>query len=214
MNSVTSRPVIIGTDSAKLSGDLIIPPGAGFIVVFAHGSGSSRHSPRNRAVAKTFEDAGLATLLFDLLTEKEEAEETFTRHHRFNIPFLSKRLVQTLRWMERDKSIPQNAIGLIGSSTGAAAALEAAAEDAGVHAVVSRGGRPDLSRKNRLVQCPVLLIVGGADTEVLQLNEAAANQLSHCQLKIVPGATHLFSEPGTLEQAAQLARDWFLQHLR
>jgi putative phosphoribosyl transferase len=208
-----SRPVTVETPSARLDGDLFLPPGARALVVFAHGSGSSRHSPRNRAVAGWLAAAGLAALLFDLLTPQEEAEEEFSRHHRFNIPFLSERLLQALRWVRSVERIPQEAIGLFGSSTGAAAALEAAAGDSRIQAVVSRGGRPDLSRKNGLVQCPVLLIVGSLDIEVLELNRMAAKEISRCELAVVPGATHLFSEPGTLEQAGKIACEWFLRHL-
>ena len=194
----SERDVVIDIGTVQLPGDLWVPSRAHSIIVFAHGSGSSRHSPRNRAVAEFFCRAGLATLLFDLLTAREEAEEEYTRRHRFNIPFLTDRLCGALHWLAIRKDIPHERVGLFGSSTGAAAALEAAARDDHVHAVVSRGGRPDLADKMLpLVKCPVLLLVGSLDTEVLALNRQAARKLSNCQLDLVPGATHLFSEPGT-----------------
>ncbi|MGW0315916.1 alpha/beta family hydrolase [Streptomyces flavidovirens] len=201
----------------RLAGDLTMPEGADAVVMFAHGSGSSRHSPRNRSVATALNRAGLGTLLFDLLTTAEEAH----RANVFDIETLAGRLSDATRWLRRRESVP---IGYFGASTGAAAALRAAASagasaDAsagrGVGAVVSRGGRPDLARP-RLgdVRAPTLLIVGGHDTLVLDLNRQAQAEL-RCEnrLEVVPGATHLFEEPGALEKVADLARDWFVTHL-
>jgi putative phosphoribosyl transferase len=199
-----------------LFGNLNIPEGATGLVVFAHGSGSSRHSPRNQFVARTLNNAGLATLLFDLLTQEEEAIDLRTREHRFNIDLLAERLVYATRWARQQKETRDLRIGYFGSSTGGAAALVAAAEvpqNAG--AVVSRGGRPDLAGEALpKVQAPTLLIVGGNDDIVIELNEQARDRM-RCEVKleIVPGATHLFEEPGALEQVAQLASDWFVRHL-
>ena len=185
-------------------------------MVFAHGSGSSRHSPRNQFVARTLNNAGLATLLFDLLTQEEEAIDLRTREHRFNIALLAERLVYATRWARQQEETRDLRIGYFGSSTGGAAALVAAAEvpqDAG--AVVSRGGRPDLAGDALpKVQAPTLLIVGGNDDIVIELNEQARDRM-RCEVKleIVPGATHLFEEPGALEHVAQLASDWFMRHL-
>ena len=196
--------------TTRLAGNLIVPAGAAGIVIFAHGSGSSRHSPRNRYVAATLADAGLGTLLFDLLTPDEEVDRT----NVFDIGLLAGRLSQVTAWL-RSEGRPEP-IGYFGASTGAAAALQAAAAPgADVAAVVSRGGRPDLA-SDRLgaVTAPVLLIVGGHDEVVLDLNRSALAQLRcDSELAIVPGATHLFEEPGTLEAAAALARDWFLRYL-
>jgi len=200
----------IPVGKTHLSGDLQIPPKAKGVVLFAHGSGSSRLSPRNQFVAKYLQQAGLATLLIDLLDEKEGREDERTRALRFNIPLLAERLSQITEWLIQKKLN----IGYFGASTGAAAALIAATTNP-VKAIVSRGGRPDLAG-NALpkVKAPTLLIVGGYDTEVIELNREALAQL-HCEKKltIVPGATHLFEEPGTLEQVATLARDWFLEYL-
>jgi putative phosphoribosyl transferase len=199
-----------------LFGNLNIPEGATGLVVFAHGSGSSRHSPRNQFVARTLNNAGLATLLFDLLTQEEEAVDLRTREHRFNIGLLAERLVYATRWARQQEETRDLRIGYFGSSTGGAAALVAAAEvpqDAA--AVVSRGGRPDLAGEALpKVQAPTLLIVGGNDDLVIELNEQARDRM-RCEVKleIVPGATHLFEEPGALEQVAQLASDWFVRHL-
>ena len=199
-----------------LGASLAIPREASGLVIFAHGSGSSRHSPRNQYVARVLREAGLGTLLFDLLTAEEEQAEAYTRHLRFNIPFLAERLVGVTRWaLEQEKSSDLNA-GYFGSSTGAAAALVAAAELSDrVAAVVSRGGRPDLAG-NALaeVKAPTLLIVGGEDRDVIMLNQEAYGRLD-CEkaLRIVPGASHLFEEPGALENVAEIASKWFAQHL-
>jgi putative phosphoribosyl transferase len=212
MRSETAR---IAADDALLVGDLALPEQPGEpvgVVAFAHGSGSSRHSPRNRAVAGVLQRAGLATLLFDLLTEAEERVDAITAEHRFDIPLLGRRLVAAVDWLAGHPGTSGLPVGLFGASTGAAAALTAAAErPERVRAVVSRGGRPDLAGGvlNR-VAAPVLLVVGGDDHEVLRLNEQAAAMLAapH-EVHVVPGATHLFEEPGALEQAAEAARDWF-----
>ncbi|MFI0776529.1 dienelactone hydrolase family protein [Streptomyces sp. NPDC021212] len=211
MRSETAR---IAADDALLVGDLTLPDNPSGVVAFAHGSGSSRHSPRNRAVARVLQEAGLATLLFDLLTEAEERVDAITTEHRFDIPLLGRRLMAAVEWLGHHPGTAGLPIGLFGASTGAAAALTAAAErPEQVRAVVSRGGRPDLAGGvlNR-VNPPVLLIVGGDDHEVLRLNEQAAAMLAapH-EVHVVPGATHLFEEPGALEQAAGAARDWFLR---
>ena len=199
-----------------LSGNLTIPKNAVALVLFAHGSGSSRHSPRNQFVARTLNDAGLGTLLFDLLTQEEEALDMRTREHRFNIGLLAERLVHATKWAKPQERTRDLRIGYFGSSTGAAAALVAAAETPqDVGAVVSRGGRPDLAGDPLpKVQAPTLLIVGGNDDIVIELNEHARDQM-HCEVKleIVPGATHLFEEPGALEKVAKLASDWFSLHL-
>jgi dienelactone hydrolase len=198
---------------ARLHGDLAVPRGAGGLVLFAHGSGSSRKSPRNRFVAEALRQRGLGTLLLDLLTEAEERADEIDAHLRFDIPLLSERLVAVTDWA----GAYALRIGYFGASTGAAAALCAAAErpDA-VGAVVSRGGRPDLAR-NALgrVVAPTLLIVGGADTAVLELNRGALRTIAAAEkeLAIVPGATHLFEEPGTLDEVSRLAASWFARHI-
>ncbi|PJE95271.1 hydrolase [Streptomyces carminius] len=202
---------------AVLTGDLGLPRGARGVVVFAHGSGSSRHSPRNRAVAGVLRDAGLGTLLLDLLTETEERTDTVTAEHRFDVPLLGRRLVAAVDWLGARPATAGLPVGLFGASTGAAAALVAAAErPRPVRAVVSRGGRPDLAGDALPgVGAPVLLIVGGEDREVLRLNERAAERLSApYTVHVVPGATHLFEEPGTLDRAAAAARDWFVRMAR
>jgi dienelactone hydrolase len=184
--------------------------------LFAHGSGSSRHSPRNRVVARELQAAGLATLLLDLLTREEEAVDQDTGHIRFDIPLLAERLLAAARWAGVDPATRSLALGYFGASTGAAAALVAAAfEPERAGAVISRGGRPDLAGDGLpLVRAPTLLIVGGRDLTVLDLNRAAmARMRARVRLEIVPGATHLFEEPGALEAVARLARDWFLRHL-
>jgi putative phosphoribosyl transferase len=199
-----------------LEGDLVIPPSAIGIVLFAHGSGSSRRSRRNRAVAHTLRDGGLATLLFDLLTAEEEAEDATTARLRFDIALLAGRLGHATDWIAHFQDTNQLCIGYFGASTGAAAALVAAAEHPElVAAIVSRGGRPDLAGGAlRRVRAPTLLVVGGNDTHVLDLNFAALAELSsEKRLEIIPGATHLFEESGALEQVAQLARDWFAHYL-
>jgi putative phosphoribosyl transferase len=207
--------VKIQAGQAVLSGNLNIPDGATALVLFAHGSGSSRHSPRNQFVARTLNKAGLATLLFDLLTQEEEAVDARTGEHRFNIGLLAERLVHATKWTRQDEQTRDLRIGYFGSSTGGGAALVAAAalpQDVG--AVVSRGGRPDLAGEALpKVQAPTLLIVGGNDDIVIELNEQARDQMRcEVKLKIVPGATHLFEEPGALEKVAKLASDWFLLH--
>jgi len=201
---------------AVLSGNLTIPENAMALVLFAHGSGSSRHSPRNQFVARTINRAGLGTLLFDLLTPEEEALDIYTREHRFNISLLAKRLVHATKWARQQEETRDQRIGYFGSSTGAAAALVAAAElPQDVGAVVSRGGRPDLAGDALAkVQAPTLLIVGGNDHIVIEVNEMARDQM-RCEVKleIIPGATHLFEEAGALEHVAKLASNWFVDHL-
>lgn len=207
--------VQIPAGRAVLSGNLTIPENAMALVLFAHGSGSSRHSPRNQSVARTINRAGLGTLLFDLLTPEEEALDIYTREHRFNINLLAERLVHAAKWAGQQEETRDLHLGYFGSSTGGAAALVAAAErPQDVGAVVSRGGRPDLAGDALpKVQAPTLLIVGGDDDVVIELNEMARDQI-RCEVKleIIPGATHLFEEPGALEQVAKLASDWFLLH--
>jgi putative phosphoribosyl transferase len=208
--------VQIQAGRAVLSGDLTIAENAVALVLFAHGSGSSRHSPRNQFVARTLNDAGLATLLFDLLTQEEEAIDIQTREHRFNIDMLAERLVHATKWAKQQEETRDLRIGYFGSSTGGAAALVAAAEiPRDVGTVVSRGGRPDLAGDALpKVQAPTLLIVGGNDDIVIELNEMARDQM-RCEVKleIVPGATHLFEEPGALEEVAKLASDWFVNYI-
>ena len=210
------QPVTIPAGGVQLQGDLIVPADATGIVLFAHGSGSGRHSSRNRYVASELNHAGLATLLFDLLTEREEYEERYSRHLRFDIGMLADRLVAATDWAGADARVRGLPVGYFGASTGGGAALVAAAErPRRVAAVVSRGGRPDLAGEALPhVQAPTLLIVGGDDEPVIGLNNEALAQL-RCEkrLEIVPGATHLFEEPGTLERVAELARDWLTRHL-
>jgi putative phosphoribosyl transferase len=208
--------VQIRAGRAVLSGNLDIPKDASALVLFAHGSGSSRHSPRNQFVARTLNEAGLATLLFDLLTHEEEAIDTQTRELRFDIHLLAERLVDATKWARQQSQTRDLRIGYFGSSTGGAAALVAAVDvPQDVGAVVSRGGRPDLAGEALTkVQAPTLLVVGGDDDIVIELNEQARDRM-RCEVKleIIPGATHLFEEPGTLEKAATLASDWFSLHL-
>jgi putative phosphoribosyl transferase len=208
--------VQIHAGRAVLSGNLDIPKDANALVLFAHGSGSSRYSPRNQFVARTLNEAGLATLLFDLLTPREEATDMQTREHRFNIQLLAERLVHATKWAKQQEQTSNLRIGYFGSSTGGAAALVAAVDvPHDVGAVVSRGGRPDLAGEAlQKVQAPTLLIVGGNDDIVIELNEQARDRM-HCEVKLesVPGATHLFEEPGGLEKVAQLASEWFSLHL-
>lgn len=211
------QPVQVDADGVTLPGDLSLPARAQGIVLFAHGSGSSRHSSRNRHVAEVLNQGGLGTLLFDLLTADEEQIDQVTRGLRFDIPLLARRVEGALRWTRDHVALRELRIGLFGASTGAAAALIAAAEQPeAVDAIVSRGGRPDLAGSALpLVQAPTLLIVGGLDEPVIEVNRAAKAQMhAETTLTIVPGASHLFEEPGTLEQVAQLARDWFVEHLR
>jgi putative phosphoribosyl transferase len=206
--------VRIPAGRAALSGSFIAPEGATAVVLFVHGSGSSRHSPRNQFVARALNRAGLATLLFDLLTAEEEAVDVHTAEYRFDISLLAGRLLEVTKWTFEQKANLR--IGYFGSSTGAGAALVAAAErPRDIAAVVSRGGRPDLAG-NALAQvrAPTLLIVGGSDPTVIELNEQA-RQLMRCEVKleIIPHAMHLFEEPGALEQVAQLAIDWFVSRV-
>jgi dienelactone hydrolase len=199
-----------------LDGDLVVPEHASGLVIFAHGSGSSRHSSRNRFVARELNTGGLATLLLDLLTEAEEQVDIRTRHLRFDINMLAERLVQASEWAQGDTETGALTVGYFGASTGGGAALVAAADHPErVGAVVSRGGRPDLAGPALpKVKAPTLLIVGAEDYPVIEMNEEALRSL-RCEkrMEIVPGATHLFEEPGTLERVAVLARDWFGQHL-
>jgi putative phosphoribosyl transferase len=213
----STTEVAVPVGDAVLEGELVLPAGAVGVVLFAHGSGSSRQSPRNRKVAATLNEAGIGTLLVDLLTPEEEEAERLTAEHRFDIQFLARRLIATIDWIGHGGSTRSLPIGLFGASTGAAAALVAAAErQRKVAAVVSRGGRPDLARSwLPLVRAPTLLIVGGADELVLELNRRAFELLrTEKHLAVVPGATHLFEEPGALEQVAWLATEWFLRYLR
>jgi dienelactone hydrolase len=208
--------VQIPAGRAVLSGNLTIAENPMALVLFAHGSGSSRHSPRNQFVARTLNRAGLGTLLFDLLTPEEEALDIYTREHRFNIGLLAERLVHATKWARQQKETRDQRVGYFGSSTGGAAALVAAAElPQDVGAVVSRGGRPDLAGDAlSKVQAPTLLIIGGNDDIVIELNEIARDQM-RCEVKleIIPGATHLFEEAGALEHVAKLASEWFSLHL-
>jgi len=212
---VTPQPVRFDVNGAVLNGDLTLPADALGVVVFAHGSGSSRHSRRNRAVAEAMQQAKLGTLLLDLLTEREERADAVTGQFRFDIALLAERVVGAVDWTRA--STAAAAIGLFGASTGAAAALIAAAQRAeDVRAVVSRGGRPDLADAwLDAVVAPTLLIVGGRDEVVIDLNRQAFERLNGTKdLQIVSGATHLFEEPGALDRVAQLARDWFVRWLR
>lgn len=208
--------ITIDAGARSLGATLAVPEGAAGLVVFAHGSGSSRFSLRNRFVAKVLNDARFATLLLDLLTEKEHARDAMTAEHRFDIPLLTERVVGAVKWVSNEKALHAFPMGLFGASTGAAAALAAAAElGTKVKAIVSRGGRPDLAGDElSFVRAPTLLIVGARDSEVIGLNETAAVRL-RCEhrLVVVPGATHLFEEPGTLEDVARLAADWFRRWL-
>ncbi|MBD0424547.1 dienelactone hydrolase family protein [Streptomyces sp. TRM S81-3] len=213
---MVSESVRVPSGDAALAGDLVIPAGARGVVVFAHGSGSSRLSPRNRAVAEELQRAGLGTLLLDLLTEHEDREDAVTGEHRFDIALLARRLVDAIDWLQQRPDTADLPVGLFGASTGAAAALVAAAErPRSVSAVVSRGGRPDLADAALpQVRAPVLLIVGGDDEIVLDLNRKAAEALSaRNATHVVPGATHLFPEPGALAQVSAAATDWFRDHL-
>ena len=213
---VEGRLVQVPAGTVTLEGNLTLPEEAQAIVLFAHGSGSSRHSPRNRYVARVLNEAKLATLLIDLLTLHEEVIDTRTAHLRFDIDLLAERLVDATDWLTQFPDTKHLPIGYFGASTGAAAALAAAAVRPDVvGAVVSRGGRPDLAGSALpRVRAPTLLIVGGDDRQVIELNRAALAQL-RCekQLVIVPAATHLFEEPGALDEVARLARDWFQRYL-
>jgi putative phosphoribosyl transferase len=211
------REVRIPSGDAWLYGDLALPPRFAGIVLFAHGSGSGRHSARNRQVAQRLQQAGIATLLFDLLTASEEQVDMHTREHRFDIPLLTRRMQDATAWAASQRDLKDVPVGYFGASTGSAAALIAAARLGDrVSAVVSRGGRPDLAGVAALaaVRAPTLLIVGGADYGVIELNEEAFKRM-HCEkrLEIVPGATHLFEERGALEQVQDLAASWFTAHM-
>lgn len=207
----------IPVGNVKVEGTLTLPPGAKGVVLFAHGSGSSRFSPRNQYVAKEFNKATIGTLLFDLLTQEEEEEDVVTAEYRFNIALLAKRLIGATEWLRNDPRTKSLAFGYFGASTGAAAALIAAAKlPDKIAAVVSRGGRPDLAGEYLPnVVAPTLLLVGGLDTEVIELNRQAMDQMTtEKKLVIIPGATHLFEEPGKLEEVTKFSTDWFLRYLR
>jgi pimeloyl-ACP methyl ester carboxylesterase len=216
MRTITAQPVEVAAGAAVLAGDLRIPLRARGLVIFAHGSGSSRFSTRNRQVAEFLDGRGFATLLLDLLTPEEEAIDVRTRQYRFDIERLGPRVSAAADWARRHAELRHLPIGCFGASTGAAAALIAAAErPEGIRAVVSRGGRPDLAGDALpRVTAPTLLIVGGDDEPVIELNRDAMRQMrAYVELEIVPGATHLFEEPGTLEQVERLAADWFARYL-
>jgi putative phosphoribosyl transferase len=210
------RTVRVAAGPVTLEGNLVVPEAAQGVVLFAHGSGSSRHSPRNRRVAGLLHEARLATLLVDLLTSDEEMADRRSGHLRFDIGLLAERLVEAADWLGRQPETRDLALGCFGASTGAGAALvAAAARPHAVGAVVSRGGRPDLAGPSLpVVRSPTLLVVGGDDHPVLELNRQAYERL-HCEkrLVVVPGATHLFEEPGALEEVARHAREWFEHHL-
>ena len=212
-----TTPVLVPIGDQSLNGDLGTSPKSNGIVLFAHGSGSSRHSSRNQYVARALERRGLATLLIDLLTSEEESVDDRTAQFRFDIPMLADRLVTIVDWLRARKETASLRIGLFGASTGGGAALmAAAARPHDIAAVVSRGGRPDLAGPSLTkVTTPTLLIVGGLDVPVIQMNRDAMKQMrGEVTLEIVPGATHLFEEPGTLERVAALAGDWFARHLQ
>lgn len=213
--SATTRAAHIDAGGIMLDGDLAVPRGASGIVVFAHGSGSSRHSSRNQLVARALQELGFATLLLDLLTADEDPIDQQTRHLRFDVDLLAGRLSAAAAWLGNSSDLSGLPIGYFGASTGAAAALMAAADRPDVRAVVSRGGRPDLAGDHlSRVVAPTLLIVGGRDEAVLELNELASARLGgRRRLEVVAGATHLFEEPGALEKVASLAGDWFAAHL-
>ena len=216
VGTLAPTAVTIPIDREHLDADLTVPASPSGLVIFAHGSGSGRHSPRNQFVARTLQERRLATLLADLLTMSEEREDRYTRRWRFDIPLLGRRVNALIDWARADTRLASLAVGVFGASTGAAAALISAADRPTlVRAVVSRGGRPDLAGAALpLVEAPTLLLVGGLDEPVIELNrEAMAKMTCPVRLEIVPGATHLFEEPGTLEQAAGRAADWFAFHL-
>ncbi|HEX7005318.1 MAG TPA: dienelactone hydrolase family protein [Trueperaceae bacterium] len=217
LSEVRQRSVRIPTGAADIDGDLTLPTDPAGVVLFAHGSGSGRHSPRNRYVARALCEAGLATLHVDLLTEAEERVDALTREHRFDIGLLAARVCATIGWLGEQARTEGLPVGLFGASTGAAAALVAAAErNRAVAAVVSRGGRPDLAGPALgAVLAPTLLIVGGLDDVVIRLNREAMGRMeAETALEVVPGATHLFEEPGKLERVVELAGDWFGTHLQ
>lgn len=208
--------IVIPCDNVPLAGTLTTPGEVKATVVFVHGSGSGRFSPRNQYVADVLRPAGFATMLLDLLSPEEKAIDQYTRHLRFDIHLLTRRVTAALDWLAGDAEFHECPVGMLGASTGAAAALAAAAERPQiVRAVVSRGGRPDLAGDTLpRVNAPTLFIVGGFDTQVLELNRRAAKLMKvENRLDVIPGAAHLFEEPGTLEEAANRARDWFCHHL-
>jgi putative phosphoribosyl transferase len=211
------RPVEIVADDVTLHGDLTIPPDPRGVVIFAHGSGSSRHSQRNRHVARILNESRLATLLIDLLTSGEEAQDEVTRQHRFDIPLLAGRLVHAAEWVRHKPETSELRVGYFGASTGGGAALEAAARRPDLaSAVVSRGGRPDLAGDWLAhVYTPSLLIVGGDDSQIIPLNRDAFDRIpgEDKRLEVIPNATHLFEEPGALDEVARLSADWFVRHL-
>ncbi|MGE5532335.1 MAG: dienelactone hydrolase family protein [Bacteroidota bacterium] len=216
MNAQAELALQIHAGDVSLEGDLRLPDNPLGLVMFAHGSGSSRHSPRNKHVADVLHQSGIGTLLMDLLTVDEEAVDQYTRHLRFDIGLLAQRLVAATDWLKEDPELTGLSLGYFGASTGAAAAIIAAAHrPEHIKAVVSRGGRPDLAGASlALIKAPTLLIVGGDDYAVIDLNrQAFARMTCEKRLEIVPGATHLFEEPGTLDKAAELAADWFGQYL-
>jgi putative phosphoribosyl transferase len=216
MSTINAQPVEVSVGVAALNGDLRLPRRARGLVIFAHGSGSSRFSTRNRQVAEFLDGQGFATLLLDLLTPEEEAVDVRTRQYRFDIERLGPRVSAAADWARRQTALRALAVGCFGASTGAAAALIAAAErPATIPAVVSRGGRPDLAGVALpRVEAPTLLIVGGNDEPVIEMNREAMRQMrAHVELEIVPGATHLFEEAGTLEQVERLAAGWFARYL-
>ena len=217
MNEAISEEVVITADASRLGAYLEVPENARAVVLFAHGSGSSRFSPRNRLVAQAFNANGYGTLLLDLLTKDEHVRDETTREYRFDIPLLAGRLVHAVDWLRDEPRLAHLPVATFGASTGAAAALIAAAErPADIKAVVSRGGRPDLAGEALPdVAAPVLLIVGGEDAPVIALNRRAATRLNCVhRTVIVPGATHLFEEPGKLEEVQRLALDWLDEHVR
>jgi putative phosphoribosyl transferase len=216
-NAGMEQPLKIPVGNIEVEGNMYLPEDAGCLIVFAHGSGSSRFSPRNQYVAKEFNKAGMGSLLFDLLTPSEEEEDELTGQYRFNISLLSARLVSVTDWLQNDPQTSDLKLGYFGASTGAAAALIAAAKLSRlVSAVVSRGGRPDLAGQYLPdVKAPTLLLVGGDDEEVIELNrQAQAQMTNNNKLVIIPGATHLFEEPGKLEEVAKFASEWFNQYLK
>lgn len=211
--SVSKSGVQVPAGGAMLDGDLSVPEGAHGLILFAHGSGSSRQSPRNQLVAGVLQKSGFATLLFDLLTEAEDVRPS--THLRFDIELLANRLAQATRWVKGQQGLGAMKLGYFGASTGAAAALVAATQAPDVAAVVSRGGRPDLAGAAlSKVRAPVLLVIGGEDRDVLALNrQAAARLTTETRIEVIPGATHLFEQAGALEQVAQFARQWFERFL-
>lgn len=212
---MNERGVVLELDGKRLGATLGVPPAAHGVVIFAHGSGSSRHSPRNRLVAESLNERGISTVLLDLLSDDEEEIDRRTAALRFDIALLARRVDLATTWAREQPDFHGQRVGYFGASTGAGAALLAASTRDDVDAIVSRGGRPDLAGDALAdVQAPTLLIVGERDPKVIDLNRRAASQLSaHSEIAIVPGATHLFEEPGTLEHVARLAQDWFVRYL-